>query len=90
VRREVNRDYTEWLQAQNQRRWDWSTARMAARARGEDTPSELESLGGDNEEEDKDGEESEVNPPPHSPPCEALPLLGDMFSRQEGITVGDH
>jgi hypothetical protein len=42
----------------------------------------------DDEEEDKDREEGEVNPPPHSPPHEALPLLGDILSRQAGITVG--
>jgi hypothetical protein len=40
------------------------------------------------EEEDKDREEGEVTPPPHSPPHEALPLLGDILSRQAGIVVG--
>jgi hypothetical protein len=54
---------------------------------GEGTPSKPESLGGDDEEEDEDREEREVTPPPHSPLCEALPLLGDSFSRQAGITV---
>jgi hypothetical protein len=57
---------------------------MAARAWGEDTPSEHESLEGD----DEDGEGGEVTPPPHSPWCEALPFLGDIFNRQVGIIVG--
>jgi hypothetical protein len=35
----------------------------------------------DNEEEDDDREEVEVTPPPHSLPREALPSLGDIFSR---------
>jgi hypothetical protein len=48
---------------------------------GEDAPSEPESLGGDDEKDDEDREEGEVTPPPHSPPREALPLLGDIFSR---------
>jgi hypothetical protein len=53
---------------------------VAARAWGEDTPSNPESLGGDDEEEDEDREEGEVTPPPHSLPPEDLPSLGDMFS----------
>jgi hypothetical protein len=57
------------------------------RARGEDTPSEPGSLGGDDEEEDEDGEEGEVTPPPHSPPPEDRPLLGDIFSQQAGVSV---
>jgi hypothetical protein len=48
---------------------------------GEDTPFELESSGGDDEEEDEDRDEVEVTPPPHSPLCEALLSLGDIFSR---------
>jgi hypothetical protein len=58
----------------------------ASRARGEDTPSEPESSGGNDQEEDEYGEEGKVTPP-HSPPCEALPSLGDIFSRQAGIAV---
>jgi hypothetical protein len=50
-----------------------------ARAQGEDTPTELESPGGDDEEEDEDREEGEVTPPSHSPPRKALPSLGDIF-----------
>jgi hypothetical protein len=42
---------------------------------GEDTPFELESSRGD----DEDRDEVEVTPPPHSPLCEALLLLGDIF-----------
>jgi hypothetical protein len=45
-------------------------------------------MGGDNKEEDEDGEEGEVTPRPHSPLHEALPLLGDIFSRQTGIAIG--
>jgi hypothetical protein len=36
--------------------------------RGEETPFELESLGGNDEEEHEDREEREVTPPPQSPP----------------------
>jgi hypothetical protein len=28
-----------------------------------------------------------VTPPPHSPPCKGLPLLGDIFSKLVGIVV---
>jgi hypothetical protein len=55
---------------------------------GEDTPSEPESLGGDNEEEDEEEKEGEVTPPPHSPPLEDLPSLSDLFSQQTGVSVG--
>jgi hypothetical protein len=55
------------------------------RAQGEDTPSEPESSG-----EDEDREEGKVTPPPHSLPCEALPLLGDIISRQAGIALDVH
>jgi hypothetical protein len=51
------------------------------RDQGEDTPFEPESSGEDNKEENGNGEEGEVNPAPNSPPREALPLLGDIFSR---------
>jgi hypothetical protein len=61
---------------------------VAARAWGKDTPSELESLKRDNKEEDEDGEEGEVTPPPRSPPREALPSLGDIFNRKARIVVG--
>jgi hypothetical protein len=67
-------------------RRDWSTARVVAMARREETPSEPESSGGD----DEDGEEGEVTPSPHSPPPEDLPLLGDIFSQQAGIVVDTH
>jgi hypothetical protein len=60
---------------------------VAARAQGEETPSRLESSGGDDEEENEDGEEGEVTPPPHSSPPKDLPSLGDIFSRQVGISV---
>jgi hypothetical protein len=63
---------------------------VATRVRGEETPSEPESSGGDNEEEDEDREEGQVTPLPHSPPPEDLPSHGDIFSRQAGISVGVH
>jgi hypothetical protein len=61
---------------------------VAARARGEETHSEPESSGGDDEEDDKDGEEGEMTPSPHSPLPEDLPSLGDIFRPQAGISVG--
>jgi hypothetical protein len=48
---------------------------VVARVRGDETPSEFESLGWDVEEEDEDGVEGEVTPPPHSPLPEDLPSL---------------
>jgi hypothetical protein len=60
---------------------------VVTRVRGEDTPFEPKSSGGDDKEEDEDEEEGEVTPPPNSPPCKALPSLGDIFSRQAGIVV---
>jgi hypothetical protein len=82
ARQEANRANNEWLWARRQRRPAWSTTRVAMRARGEKTPSELESLGGGDEEEDKDEEEGEgeVTRPPHSPPSEDLTSPGDLFS----------
>jgi hypothetical protein len=61
---------------------------VVVRAWGKDTPSEPESLGGDNEEEDEHEEEGEVTPHPNSTSREALPLLGDIFSRQARIAIG--
>jgi hypothetical protein len=55
---------------------------------GMDTPSKPKSSGGDDEEEDEVIEEGEVTSPPHSLPREDLPSLGDIFSRQAGITIG--
>jgi hypothetical protein len=60
----------------------WMTVRVRG---GGDTPSKPESLGGD--DRDKEGE---VTPPPHSPPRDALPLLGNIFSRQAWIAVSTH
>jgi hypothetical protein len=60
---------------------------MATKARGEETPSELESSG-DDEEEDEDEEEGEITPSLQSPPLEDLPSLGDLFRQQAGISVG--
>jgi hypothetical protein len=65
---------------------------VAARAQGggEKAPFESKSSGGDDEEEDEDGEVGEVTPPPHSLSPKDLPSLGDIFSRQAGISVGTH
>jgi hypothetical protein len=49
------------------------------RARGEETLSEFESLGGGDEEEDEDEEEGEIIPPPHSLQPKDLPSPGDIF-----------
>jgi hypothetical protein len=81
ARWETNRVYNERLRAWRHRIQDWSATQATARARGEDTPSEPESSGGDNEEEDEDGEEGEVTPSPHSPLPQDLPSSGDIFSR---------
>jgi hypothetical protein len=62
----------------------------SGRRQGRDTPFEPESSGGDGEEEDEDGEEGEVTPPPHSLLSEDLPSLGDVFNWQAGISVGAH
>jgi hypothetical protein len=61
---------------------------VVARVRGEDTPSEPESSGGDDKDEDEDEEEREVTPPPNSLLPKDLPSLGDLFGRQAGIFVG--
>jgi hypothetical protein len=57
VRREANRVHCDRMHVWRQSRRAWSAARVAARERVEDTPSEPESSGGDNEEEDEDEEE---------------------------------
>jgi hypothetical protein len=87
-RREANDVYSERLWAQRQRRREWSVAQVVKRARGEDTPSEPEFSGGDDEEEDEDGDEGEVTPLPHYPPSEDLPSLSDIFSQQAEIFIG--
>jgi hypothetical protein len=60
------------------------------RAQGEESPSELESLRGGVKEDDEDDEEGEgeVTSPCHYAPSEELPLLGDLFGQQAGISVG--
>jgi hypothetical protein len=88
VRREANHADNERQQAQRQRRQLWSTARAAAWAQGEKTPSEPESSGDDVEEEDEDEEVVSIIPSPHSPPLEDLPSPGDLFSQRSGISVG--
>jgi hypothetical protein len=57
---------------------------------GGGNPSESESSRDDEEEEDEDKEEGEITSPPHSPPLEDLPSLGDLFSQQAGISIGAH
>jgi hypothetical protein len=54
---------------------------VATREWGEDTPSEPESMGGDNEEEDKDKKEGAL------PALEDLPSLGNLFRQQAGISI---
>jgi hypothetical protein len=73
------------MKGRRQRRPLWSAAQAAVRAPGggeggEETPSELESLGDGDEEEDEDVEEGDITPSPHSLPPEDLPSLGDLFS----------
>jgi hypothetical protein len=75
VSQEANRADNERQQARKQRRWLRSTSQTTARARREETPSEPESSG--DEDEDKEGE---ITPSPHSLPPEDLPSLGDLFS----------
>jgi hypothetical protein len=87
VRWEANHVYSERLWGWRQKRQDWSAARVVARSRGKQTPSEPESSGGDDEVEDEDGEVGEVTPPPHYPLPEDLPSLGDIFSQQVGIFI---
>jgi hypothetical protein len=84
MRWEANNVYSEQLWARRQRRQAWSATRVVARARGEDTPSEPESLGGDDEEEDEDEEEGEVTPLPHSSLPEDLPSLGASSASKWG------
>jgi hypothetical protein len=55
ARREANHAHNEWLWVRRPRRWDWSVAWAAVRARGEDTPFEPESSRGDDETEEEGG-----------------------------------
>jgi hypothetical protein len=52
------------------------------RAQGEETPSELESSGDDDDEE-----YGEIIPSQPSPPPEDLPSLDDLFRQQAEISV---
>jgi hypothetical protein len=71
--------------------WDWSIARVAARARGGGNSLQAQILrGGDDEEEDENGVEGEVTLAPHSPPHEDLCSLGNIFSRHARISIGTH
>jgi hypothetical protein len=56
MRRGANRTNNERQQAQRQMRWARSVAQVAARAQGEETPSEPKSSGDGYEEEDEDEE----------------------------------
>jgi hypothetical protein len=44
----------------------------------------------DDEEEDRDEEEGEITPSPHSLLPKVLPSLSDLFNQQAGISVGAH
>jgi hypothetical protein len=57
---------------------------VVARVRGDETPSEFESLGWDVEEEDEDGVEGEVTLPPHSSLPEDLPSLVISSADKQG------
>jgi hypothetical protein len=59
ARQEANHVHNEQLCVRRQRRRFWSVAWVASRERGEDTPSEHKSLGGDNKEEDEEEKEEE-------------------------------
>jgi hypothetical protein len=87
VRWEANHTHNEWLLVQRQRRQAWSATRAAARVRGVDTPSDLESLGGDDEEEDEDEEEGDVTPPPNSPPPKSSPCLATSSASKWGSSL---
>jgi hypothetical protein len=87
ARWEVNHAHIEQQQARRQAQ---CAARAAARALGEETPSELESLGDGDVEEDEDEEEGEITPSPHSLHPKDLPSLGDHFSQQAGMSIGAH
>jgi hypothetical protein len=63
---------------------------MVVRAHGEETPSESESLGVNDEEEGEGMEEGEIISSPSSSPPEVLPSLGDLFHQQAGISTGTH
>jgi hypothetical protein len=69
--------------AWRQRRWAQSAARMVARARGEDTLSEPESLEEDDKEEDEE-EEWEVTPPLHSHCARLFPRLVTSSTGKRG------
>jgi hypothetical protein len=86
VSREADRANNEWLWT---RRQAWSATWVAVRARVEETPTEPKSSGGGHEVEDEDEEEREVTPLPHSLPLEDLPSPGDVFSQQEGASIGE-
>jgi hypothetical protein len=66
----------------------WSATLVSVRAWGEETTSEPESLGGDDQKEDEDEEEGEVTPLPHSQSPEDLRSPDDLFSQQAGTSVG--
>jgi hypothetical protein len=47
----------------------------------EETFSEPESSGDDDEVDDEDKEEGEITPSPHSPPPKDVPSIGDLCSQ---------
>jgi hypothetical protein len=93
ARWEANHGNNEWQQAQRQRRQVQSATQAATRAQGEETLSDLESLGDGEDEEEKEDEEEEdgeITPSPLSPPPEDRPSLSDLFNRQAEISVSVH
>jgi hypothetical protein len=78
ARQETNRADNERQHAWNQRRRVRRTSQAVVRAQGEETLSELGSLGAD-EEEGEDEEQWEIIFSSHSPFPESLPLPDDLF-----------
>jgi hypothetical protein len=83
ARWEANRADNERQCVRKQRRQLRSAARAAARARGEETPSESWSSGADEEER-------EIISSPRSPSPKSLPSPGDLFRQQVGISTSAH
>jgi hypothetical protein len=71
----ANHADNERQQVRKQRSRLRNATRMAVRVRGEETPSEPESLGDDNQEEDEDEEEGEITPLPTLCPLKPSPHL---------------
>jgi hypothetical protein len=87
VRWEANCANNERQRARKQRRQLWSATRVTARMRGEETPSEPESSG-DFDVEDEDNEEGEITPSSHSPPLVDLLLISVGVCQMRCLQMG--